>query len=461
MDPFSLTIGLALGLLAGVALWLHGRAQTAAARARLDEASRRTDGLEQSLADRDRALGERQQTLGQAREESARLAAELDAERRGAAEKLAALDRAGAQLREAFAALSAEALRQNNQSFLELARASLGEFQKQASTDLDGRQKAIAEVLQPVRESLARVDRQLQEVEKQRAGSYAALIEQLGGLARAQHELQTGTSNLVKALRSSNVRGYWGEIQLRRVVELAGMVEHCDFVEKEVASTDEGGRRMPDLVVHLPGDRQIIVDAKVPTDAFMQAIEADRDEERDARLKDHARQVKAHVTGLSAKAYWDQFQPTPEFVFMFLPGEGLLEAALRADPSLIEFGLAKRVILATPLTLIALLRAVAYGWQQQQIALNAQEISEQGQQLYDRLRLLGEHFEALGDSLMRSVDAYNKAVGSLESRVLVTARRLKDLGVRSVEALPEPETIDLTARAPRAPELTGLFEDED
>lgn len=423
MDFLSFVIGAAIGLLGGLALWFHGRARTAA--------------------------------------EAARLVAELDAERRTAAEKLAALDRAGAQLREAFAALSAEALRQNNQSFLELARASLGEFQKQATTDLDGRQRAIAEALQPVRESLARVDRQLQEVEKERAGSYAALVEQLGGLARAQQELRTGTSNLVKALRSSNVRGFWGEVQLRRVVELAGMVEHCDFVEKDVASTDEGGRRMPDLVVRLPGDRQIIVDAKVPTDAFMQAIEADREEERDARLKDHARQVKAHVTGLSAKAYWDQFQPTPEFVFMFLPGEGLLEAALQADPSLIEFGLAKRVILATPLTLIALLRAVAYGWQQQQIALNAQAISEQGQQLYDRLRLLGEHFAALGDSLMRSVDAYNKAVGSLESRVLVTARRLKDLGVRSAEALPEPQAIDLTARAPRAPELTGPNEGEE
>ena len=423
MDLLSFVVGAAIGLLAGLALWFHGRARHVA--------------------------------------EAARLVAELDAERRAAAEKLASLDRAGTTLRDAFAALSAEALRQNNQSFLELARASLAEFQQQAVTDLDGRQKAIAEALQPVKESLARVDAQLRDVEKARVGSQSALTEQLKGLATAQQLLQSETSNLVSALRSSNVRGFWGEIQLRRVVELAGLTEHLDFVEKESASTEEGVRRVPDLIVRLPGDRQIIVDAKVPTDAFLRAIETRRPEDREAGFREHARQVKAHVTSLSSKAYWDQFQPTPEFVFMFLPGEGLLEAAIEGDPGLVEFALARRIILATPLTLIAMLRAVAYGWQQQQIAVNAQAISDLGRQLYDRLRVLGEHFASLGDSLAKSVEAYNRSVGSLEGRVIVTARRLKDLGVRGVEPLPEVASVDLTPRAPRAAELTGLFEEED
>ena len=423
MDLLSFLVGAAIGLLAGVVLWFHGRARHAA--------------------------------------EAARLVAELDAERRAAAEKLASLDRAGTTLRDAFAALSAEALRQNNRSFLELARASLAEFQQQAVTDLDGRQKAIAEALQPVKESLARVDAQLRDVEKARVGSQSALTEQLKGLATAQQLLQSETSNLVSALRSSNVRGFWGEIQLRRVVELAGLTEHLDFVEKESASTEEGVRRVPDLIVRLPGDRQIIVDAKVPTDAFLRAIETRRSEDREAGFREHARQVKAHVTSLSSKAYWDQFQPTPEFVFMFLPGEGLLEAAIEGDPGLVEFALARRIILATPLTLIAMLRAVAYGWQQQQIAVNAQAISDLGRQLYDRLRVLGEHFASLGDSLAKSVEAYNRSVGTLEGRVIVTAKRLKDLGVRGVEPMPEVQSVDQTPRAPRAAELTGLFEEED
>ena len=423
MDLLSFVVGAAIGLLAGLALWFHGRARHVA--------------------------------------EAARLVAELDAERRAAAEKLASLDRAGTTLRDAFAALSAEALRQNNQSFLELARASLAEFQQQAVTDLDGRQKAIAEALQPVKESLARVDAQLRDVEKARVGSQSALTEQLKGLATAQQLLQSETSNLVSALRSSNVRGFWGEIQLRRVVELAGLTEHLDFVEKESASTEEGVRRVPDLIVRLPGDRQIIVDAKVPTDAFLRAIETRRPEDREAGFREHARQVKAHVTSLSSKAYWDQFQPTPEFVFMFLPGEGLLEAAIEGDPGLVEFALARRIILATPLTLIAMLRAVAYGWQQQQIAVNAQAISDLGRQLYDRLRVLGEHFASLGDSLAKSVEAYNRSVGTLEGRVIVTAKRLKDLGVRGVEPMPEVQSVDQTPRAPRAAELTGLFEEED
>ena len=423
MDPLSFSVGIAIGLLAGLGVWLAARARQAARLAQLETT--------------------------------------LDHERRMSAEKLTLLEESGVRQREAFAALSAEALRQNSQSFLDLARASLGEFQRQAATDLDGRQKAIGEVLQPFKEALARVDTQIQAVERERVGSYAALVEQLKGLALTQQQLHTETNNLVRALRSPNVRGLWGEMQLRRVVEVAGMLEHCDFVQKETAETEDGARRTPDLLVRLPGGRQIVVDSKVPTDAYMRAVEATDQATRDTLLKDHARQVRNHIKSLGAKAYWDQFQPTPEFVFMFLPGEPLIAAALQQDPTLLEFGLTQRVIPASPLTLIALLRAVAFGWQQQQIAMNAQEISELGRQLYDRLRKLAEHFERIGRSLTGTIDAYNDAVGSLESRVLVTARRLKDLGVRGTEELPEVETVDVVPRPARAPELTGLFEDRD
>lgn len=423
MDLTSLAVGFALGLAAGLLFWLFARGTYAA--------------------------------------ERARLTAELDAERKGSADKLAAIERAGETLRDAFEALSSEALRRNNQSFLELAREKLGEFQKQAATDLDGRQKAIADVLAPVRETLGRVDQKLQEVEKEREGAYRALTEQIKGLVTAQQHLQGETGQLVRALRSPNVRGHWGELQLRRVVELAGMEPYCDFVEKASAQTEAGERRTPDLIVRMPGGRQIIVDSKTPTDAYMKAVEAAGDEEREALMKDHARQVKSHITSLSAKAYWDQFQPTPEFVFMFLPGEMLLGAALQADPTLLEYGLTRGVIPATPLTLIALLRAVAFGWQQERVAANAQEVNDLGRQLYDRLRVLGEHFEEMGQSLGKSVEAYNRAVGSLESRVLVTARRLKELGVRSAEELPVVETLEISPRTPGAPELTGLFGDEE
>jgi DNA recombination protein RmuC len=367
------------------------------------------------------------------------------AERRTAAARLAATEDGQARLRDAFAALSADALHRNNQMFLDLARTKLGEFQAQAQTDLDARRKAIDDTLKPVQESLARVDTHIKEVEKARAGAYGALTTQVEALALGQKSLQTTTGQLVQALRSPNVRGLWGEMQLRRVIEAAGMLEHCDFDEKVSVAT-EAGRRTPDVIVHLPGGRQIVIDAKVPIDAFMKAIDAGDDSTREQLMKEHTRQLKAHMESLGRKAYWEQFQPTPQFVFMFLPGETLLGAALEHDPALLEFGVRTNVIPATPLTLIALLRAVAYGWQQARLAENAEEISRLGRDLYERINVVARYFAAVGKNLKEAMDAFNKAVGSIETRLLVTARRLKDLGASSADEVPEIEPVDVVPR---------------
>ena len=389
----------------------------------------------------------------------ARLETELEAERRASADKLRLLQDAEVKLREAFASLSSDALRQNNQSFLDLARASLTEFQHSARTDLEGRHKAIENLVQPLKDTLTQVGGKLEEVERNRVGTHSALAEQLRSLHHAQHTLQIETGRLVQALRSPNVRGQWGELQLRRVVEAAGMLEYCDFDLKESVAAD-GTRLTPDMIVRLPGGRNVVVDAKVPSSAYLDAMEAETDGVRDGKLREHARQVRDHVVRLGNKGYWQHFQPTPDLVIMFVPGETLLGVAMQRDPSLLEFSLGRGVMLASPLTLMALLRAVAFGWQQEKIARNAQEISDLGRQLYDRIRVMAEHFEEVARGLTRSVDAYNKAVGSLESRVLVTARRLKEKGIPAPEELPELEVIDHTARAIGAPELVGLFEDE-
>jgi DNA recombination protein RmuC len=387
-----------------------------------------------------------------------RLQALLEAERQSSAEKLAAVERARETLKDTFAALSANALATNNQRFLELAKEKLGEFQHAATSDLNGRQQAINELVQPLKESLGKVDSKLQEVDRDRALSHARLAEQLRSLSAAQVSLQLETGRLARALRSPNIRGQWGELQLRRVLEAAGMLEGSHFELKESVNGDNG-RLTPDVIVRLPGGRNVVVDAKVPLSAFLEAHDCEEDAARDAKLKDHARQVKDHIVRLANKSYWAHFQPTPDIVVMFVPGEALLSAALQHDNALLEFSMKRGVMLASPLTLIALLRAITYGWQQEKVAQNAMEISELGRNLYERIAKLAEHFENVGRSLAKSVTAYNSAVGTLESRVLVTARRLKDKGIAATEELPEVETIDHTPRALGAPELTGLFED--
>ena len=391
------------------------------------------------------------------RERNANLKAELEGERRAAGERIESFRQAADELSEKFKALSRDALKDNNQSFLELARATLGQFQETAKGDLELRTRAIDQLVKPLKESLEKVDGKIGELEKTRAGAYSELREQVRALATSQSQLQAETGNLVKALRVPHVRGRWGEIQLRRVVELAGMLQYCDFVEQETVNTEDN-RIRPDLIVRLPGNRTIVVDSKVPFDAFYESISTTDEEVRSARLKDHARLVRTHITALSRKSYWETVQPTPEFVLLFLPGETFYSAALENDPKLIEDGVNQGVIIATPTTLIALLKAVSYGWRQEQMATNAQEVSRLAKDLYDRLRTFTNHFADIGKGLDRALDAYNKGVGSLEARVLVTARKFKERGAVAGEEIETLEPIDKAARLLSLDE-GGLFPD--
>jgi DNA recombination protein RmuC len=411
--------------------------------ATLEERASRVPTLEENLVQSSRELAN-------LRARTVELTTGLDHERRQAQEKIALLEEAQVRLSQTFKALSADALSANNQSFLELAKTTLERFQESAKTDLATRQKAITEMLTPVHQALVKVDGKMLELEKERVGAYQVLRQQVAELVNSQKELRNETSNLVKALRAPTVRGQWGEMQLKRVVEMAGMVAYCDFTE-QVSVEGESGRLRPDMVVSLPGGQKIVVDAKAPLSAYLEALEAPDDQTRSDKLVEHARQVRTHIRALSQRAYWDQFQPTPEFVVLFLPGETFFSAALEKDPTLIEAGVREKVILATPTTLIALLRAVAYGWRQESIAENAKAISDLGRELYKRLSDMGGHMSRLGRHLGQAVDSYNQTVGTVERRVLVSARKFKELDTSN-------EEIDALGSIEHAPRLVQALE---
>jgi DNA recombination protein RmuC len=376
--------------------------------------------------------------------ELAAAARDLVNEKRGSAEKLNLLTSAQQDLKNAFQALAADALSSNNASFLQLATTQLTGFQGHAEEDLEARKRAVEDLVAPIKTSLSKVDAQLSDLETERGKAYSELKTQVESLASTQVQLRDETGKLVAALRSPSVRGRWGEIQLRRVVELAGMVPYCDFVEQQTVQGGEG-RLRPDLIVNLPGGKKIVVDAKTALDAYLDAVNCNGDE-RQAHLQRHARQVRDHMAQLSLKSYWEQFEASPEFVVMFLPGEMFFSAALEQYPTLIEEGVNQGVIPASPTTLIALLRAVAYGWSQEKLARNAEEISRLGKEMYERLRKMTEHFEALGKGLNRAVESYNSAMRSLEARVLVSARRFSELGVSVSDEILEPDQIETTTR---------------
>ena len=387
-----------------------------------------------------------QRDITRLREANVRLNTLLGYERTASEEKARTLDEVRAQFEATFKSLAGDVLKSNSSEFLKLAETSFKVLHTQASGDLEQREKAVENLVKPIRESLEKADQHIRSIEKERQEAFGSLSRHLELMANTQQQLQGETRNLVKALSRPEIRGQWGELTLKRLAELAGMIEHCDFDQQRSVDSDEGKQR-PDMVVRMPGGREIIVDAKAPMDGYLGAVEASDDNTRVQEIRRHARNVRDRVRELSGKRYWKQFPRSPDFVVLFIPGDQFLSAALEVDPQLLEDAMADRIVLATPSSLVALLRAVAYGWRQESLAENAEQIRIVGEDLYERLGTFADHLGKLGISLNRSVESYNKAVGSFDSRVLPGARKFKDMGIQEKKELPEPDQIE---RLPRS-----------
>lgn len=386
-----------------------------------------------------------QRKLSTLREKNTALTTRIEIDQQNNIEKIAALEKARMQLTDTFTALSSQALKNNNEEFLKLAGENLKQFQAQAVNEFDKKEKAIEHLLTPIKESLNKTEQQILSIEKDRKESFGALHKHLETMALTQTSLQDETRKLVTALRRPEVRGQWGEMTLKRLAELAGMVEHCDFYEQEHVRTDDGGLR-PDMIVRMPDGREIVVDVKTPLDAYISAIEAVDDTERLIHLKRHTQNVKQRINELADKAYWKQFKNAPDFVVLFIPGDQFLSAALDQEPSILENALARQVILATPTSLVALLRAVGYGWRQEQLAENAEHIKNVGEELYGRLQTFTEHLQKLGKSLDNGMKHYNSAVGSFDSRVLPSARKFNEMGISADKKIAQPNQVETAVR---------------
>jgi DNA recombination protein RmuC len=445
LEATLVVVALFLGAaVAWVAAWTHfasrGHAERRARDVRIAELEARGDELRRQLGEKATELDGVRREIAAERSQRADSDARLDEAKKSLDEQRRVFDEARVGLKETFEALSHQALSASNSEFLKLAEERLGQ-----------RQKEIDASLTPLRSALERYEGGIRGLEQARDQAYGSLKSEVERLARLSEQLRGETGNLVNALRSPQVRGRWGEVTLHRVVELAGMAEHCDYVEQVTVET-EGGRLRPDMVVNLPGGRAIVVDAKVPLAAYLEAMGAATEDQRQSAMARHARQVRDHMGALAAKAYWEQFTTAPELVVMFIPGESFVGAAAQADPALIEDGMARKVVVATPTTLVALLRAIAYGWRQEQVATNAEGIRKLGSELYDRLRTLAGHFDSVGTALGRAVSAYNAFVGSMETRVLPSARRFRDLGAASGDEIAPLVVVEQAPRQPDAPE---------
>jgi len=457
----SALCGAAIGALI---TWLFARGQNASQRAAADERLRAREAdiarLNTELAATRAHLAEERERGGALEKTLSTERAALAAERASASEKIAALNDAHARLTAEFKALSADALKTNNAAFLQLAQAALAQFQQKAGDDLAARQQAIDAVVKPLKESLEKVDVKIGELEQKRASAYGQLGQQLETLNAAQMRLQGEAAKLSSAFRSTSYAGSWGELQLRRVVEMADMLPYCDFTEQETVSVQNGSgngtdgnsaaagadKLRADMVVRLPGGQRIVVDAKTPVQSYRDALDAPDESVRAAKLAEHAQKVRGHIDALGAKNYWQQFQPAPEFVVLFVPGDHFLTAALQADSALLERAISKKVLLATPTTLIALLKAAAYGWRQEAVSKNAEEVSRLGRDLYDRVVTFSEYLEKIGRGLDAATKNYNAAVGSYEATLLPGARKFEELGAKGMKKLAPPPPVETAAR---------------